>query len=57
MARKNPPLGHPPCPVCDMGMIVTDGFKRDRERQIFECLRCGHIDGPTAKILRKQAAE
>jgi hypothetical protein len=23
MVRKNPPVGHLPCPVCDMGMIVV----------------------------------
>jgi Zn ribbon nucleic-acid-binding protein len=57
MVRKNSPHGHPPCPVCEMRMLVTDGFKLDRERQTLECLRCGHVDRPGAKIVHKQAAE
>jgi hypothetical protein len=55
--RKRPLVGHPPCPVCDMGMIVVDGYKLHRERQTIECLRRGHIDLPIHKIPRKQAAE
>jgi hypothetical protein len=44
-------------PCLDMGMIVVEGHKLDRERQTLECLRCGHIDRPGDKIPRKQAAE
>jgi hypothetical protein len=57
MGRKNPPNGHTPCPTCDMGMIVVDGYGQDPERQTFECLRCGHIDRPGEKAPRKLAAE
>jgi uncharacterized paraquat-inducible protein A len=57
MARKNPPTEHPPCPKCDMGMVVTNGYNLDWRHQTFECLRCGHIDLPAEKIGRKQAAE
>jgi hypothetical protein len=56
MVRKSPPTGHPPCPICDMGMIVVDCHKLDHERQTFECLRCGHVDQPEARP-HKQAAE
>jgi hypothetical protein len=40
-----------------MGMIVVHGYKLARERQTLECLRCGHVDLPSDKIPRKQAAE
>jgi hypothetical protein len=56
MVQKHPPIGHLPCPACDMGMIVVDGYDLDPKRQTFECLRCGHVEYPTAKT-RKQAAE
>jgi hypothetical protein len=61
MVQKNPPIGHLPCPACDMGMIVVDGYdldpkRLDPKRQTFECLRCGHVEYPTDKT-RRQAAE
>jgi Zn ribbon nucleic-acid-binding protein len=49
--------GHPPCPVCDMGMIRIAGPSGERDKQTFECLRCGHITRPAEKNPRKQAAE
>jgi hypothetical protein len=55
MAMRVTPDGHPPCPACDMGMIVVDGYELDPKRRTFECLRCGHVEYPTAKT-RKQAA-
>jgi hypothetical protein len=38
-----------------MSMLVAKGFDLDRERQTFECLRCGHIEKPQAHP--SQAAE
>jgi hypothetical protein len=29
-----------------MNMVVMKGFGLDSERQTFECLRCGHVEGP-----------
>jgi ribosomal protein S27AE len=45
----------PECPDCGMSMLVAKGFDLDRERQTFECLRCGHIEKPQAHP--SQAAE
>jgi hypothetical protein len=56
MVMRVTPDGHPPCPVCDMGMIVVDGYRLDFKNQTFECLRCGHVEYPDSKT-RKQAAE
>jgi hypothetical protein len=56
MVMKVTPDGHPPCPVCDMGMIVVDGYRLDFKNQTLECLRCGHVEYLDSKI-RKQAAE
>jgi 23S rRNA C2498 (ribose-2'-O)-methylase RlmM len=50
MAHKNPPNGHPLCRVCDMGMVVVDGYDLDPQKQTLECLRCGHIEKPARTI-------
>jgi transposase-like protein len=56
VTRSNPPTNiHPPCPECGMGMLLVNGFELERERQTFECLRCGHVDEPVGKILRVAA--
>jgi hypothetical protein len=46
----------PPCPKCQMGMIVVDGFKADFERRTFECLKCGHLEAPEKSSSRIYAA-
>jgi hypothetical protein len=55
--RKHPSIRNPPCAVCNMGMIVTGGFKLDRERQTLECLRCGRVEKPSMPKNYPQAAE
>ena len=45
----------PPCPECEMNMIVVSDFDRDPDKMTFECLRCGHIKKPSKK--RAQAVE
>jgi uncharacterized paraquat-inducible protein A len=57
MARKKSPNGHPRCPECDMGMLVVEGHKLDRERQALECLRCGHFEKSAMPKNYPQAAE
>jgi hypothetical protein len=42
----------PECPRCGMNMVVTNGFDLDRERQTFECSRCGRVDEPSNPIKR-----
>jgi hypothetical protein len=49
--------GHPPCPVCDMGMIRIAGASGEPDKQTFECLRCGHIEKPGVTNKRMRAAE
>jgi hypothetical protein len=35
-----------------MNMIVAKGFDLDRERQTFECLRCGRTEPPSNPMKR-----
>jgi transcription initiation factor IIE alpha subunit len=35
------PLPRPACPKCQMRMIVKHN---DAAEQVFECLRCGHVE-------------
>jgi hypothetical protein len=38
-----------------MNMIVMKGFDLDRESQTFECLRCGHVEGPEQAKAKRAA--
>jgi hypothetical protein len=31
------------CPRCGVGMVLTRGYGRERNRQVFECLSCGCV--------------
>lgn len=42
----------PPCPECEMNMIVVSDFDRDPDKMTFECLRCGHIKKPSKNARR-----
>jgi hypothetical protein len=57
MAQKRPLTGHPPCPKCDMGMIVVERYELAPECQTLECLRCGHVQKPAVPKKFPQAAE
>jgi Zn ribbon nucleic-acid-binding protein len=43
-----PKIERPPCPECQVGMIVVDGFGLELEKQTVECLKCGHVERPDA---------
>jgi hypothetical protein len=38
MPRQMADVPNPPCPICQMTMIVVDGFGEEREQKTFECL-------------------
>ena len=45
------------CPGCGVGMVLTRGYGRERDRQVFECLSCGCIvRGVKARGGRTQGA-
>jgi len=56
MALTRKRLGHPKCPKCQMGMIVTGGYGNDPARKTYECLQCGYI-GKLAKAELPEAAQ
>jgi len=44
------------CPECGVGMVVTQGYGRERKKQTFECLQCGcTVRG--GKVFRKNRCE
>jgi hypothetical protein len=49
-------LGHPKCPQCAMGMIVTAGYGLALEQKTCECLQCGYLGKP-AKPAQAEVAE
>jgi Zn ribbon nucleic-acid-binding protein len=54
---RNVAYGLPPCPTCQMAMIVVDGYNLDLELKGFECLQCGHVEKPaTSQVLKRRPA-